>query len=131
MILIFSRWGQGSKIWRFNNIEEEVISDFGFDCRERESSSYKNTIFLHYCQPFLVNEKKIWFKQDYTEHALNRPWENICNYKDIDETSYNYVLKLIHNLIEYQKSDTYINPKIIKRNELILSNSNLSKSHIL
>ena len=98
-----------------NNIKETILTDFGLDCRCRNSDAYQNTYFLHYCQLFKEDDKKLWFKQDYTKDTKIKPWKRPYNYHNAKEISYQYVLQLIDKLIRSQETDNYIVPRIIKR----------------
>ena len=98
-----------------NDISEQIIQDFGLDCRCRDPDAYKNSCFLHYCQLFQEKDHKLWYKQDYTDDTLTRPWKRPYHWEKVTETSYRYVLQLLDKLIRYQKSSDYITPRVIKR----------------
>lgn len=116
-ISLYEKHGYHSEMYAFNralketNITEIIHNKFGSTAGFE--SSYDDCYFLHYCQEFKVNGRKIWFKQDYTPDTLQRPYKRPCNWRDIKDKSYKCVLRLLHELIDYQKSPSYITPTVI------------------
>ena len=87
----------------------------------------RDSIFLHYCQAFLYQGDKIWFKQDFTKNTQTRPWKRpdhpqikkvIDNNQMKDErpeTAYQYVLQFLDNHISKQEKSLYQKPKTIQK----------------
>ena len=59
--------------------------------------------------------KKLWFKQDYTPDTNTKPWKRPYDWKLCKDKLYRDVLEQIHKLIDYQESELYIVPRMIKR----------------
>ena len=116
-ISLYEKHGYHCEMYAYNralketNISEIIHPKFGSTAGFE--SSYNECYFLHYCQQFKVNGKKIWFKQDYTPSTLQRPYKRPCKWQNIEDGSYKYILRLLHQLIDYQESKIYIKPRII------------------
>lgn len=100
-----------------HNIKQTIIKHFGPSFEVDNNIEYAT--FLHYCQSFLEDGTKVWFKQDYTPETNTRPWKRPYNWKLCKNKLNKSVLYQIHKLIDYQGSKEYISPRIIKREELI------------
>ena len=116
-ISLYKKHGYHCEMYAFNralkenNITEIVHNKFGSTAGFE--SSYNDCYFFHYCQKFKVDDNKIWFKQDYTPNTLRRPYKRPCNWRDIKDESCKCVLRLLHELIDYQESNRYIKPRVI------------------
>lgn len=96
------------------NIKQVIINNFGPN-HKHSDGNYDNAIFFHYCQEFKEDNKKLWFKQNYTPDTNTKPWKRPCNWQLCTDILYKKVLHEIHKLIDYQESNQYIIPRIIKR----------------
>jgi len=96
-----------------NNLKQTIIHNFGPSWTTHDN--YKNAKFFHYCQEFKEDGKKLWFKQDYTPDTNTKPWKRPYDWKLCKDKLYRDVLEQIHKLIDYQESELYIVPRMIKR----------------
>lgn len=93
-------------------IKEIEIKNFGSNWKHPDGN-YDNSKFYHYCQEFKENQKKIWFKQDYTSSTLSVPWKRPHAWEKCTDELYKTVLKTIHSLIDTQENNNYNEPRII------------------
>ena len=95
-----------------NKLKEIRIKNLGSNWKHRDGN-YNNSKFYHYCQQFKEEDKKIWWKQDYTSSTLSVPWKRPYAWEKCTDELYKGVLKTIHNLIDTQENNTYSEPRII------------------
>ena len=84
-------------------LDVETVDDMGV-CNNWEEHNNLDTPIVHFPVPFLNPEgQKIWFKQDFTQQAIKKPWTNLPAPSEAKSRAEYSVLALIQNLINKQE----------------------------